>query len=217
MIIDCVSDLHGHYPELEGGDLLIICGDLTAADKIHQYIEFFEWLKKQKYTKIVYISGNHDVQAMSQFDWGGNVDYLFDSLVEFEGLKIWGTPWTPLFRGVNPLCKAFMLPEDELAAKFALIPDDIDILISHGPPKGCLDALEDYMSGIIEHVGSQSLLEAVQRVKPRVHVFGHIHEHGGKQLRYKRMGSRKPDCKMYNTSYVDERYRPKKFVTRIEL
>jgi hypothetical protein len=53
MIIDCISDLHGYLPKLEGGDLLIVCGDLTAYNKPKQYEEFFLWLKKQKYRKKV--------------------------------------------------------------------------------------------------------------------------------------------------------------------
>lgn len=34
MIIDCIADLHSHYPKLDGGDLLIVAGDLTDRDSL---------------------------------------------------------------------------------------------------------------------------------------------------------------------------------------
>ena len=160
MIIDCISDLHGHYPKLEGGDLLIVAGDWVASDRTIQYVEFFQWMSSQHYKKIVFISGNHDNQAASQFEWGNNIDYLLDWGTEFEGLKIWGSPWTRSFPHMNPACKAFTLDtESQLAAKFALIPDDVDILVTHSPPIGIMDEVADYPSGKIEHCGSEALYQ----------------------------------------------------------
>ena len=217
MDLTCISDLHGYHPLLESGDLLIVAGDLTGRDTETEYLRFREWLSQLNYTKIVLIGGNHDnfLESNPNYHFGNNVEYLCDSGTTFEGLKIWGTPWTPWFHGVNPSCKAFMLKEKQLKAKFDLIPDDIDILISHGPPKGCLDGVE--RGETIEHVGSQNLLEAVERAKPPLHIFGHIHEHGGKQMVYKWMMERKPDCRMFNCSYVDERYRPVNKPVKIEI
>ena len=60
MIVDCIGCLHGARPHLEGGDLLIVTGDLCARDEYDEYVAFFEWLKKQKYRKKIFISGNHD-------------------------------------------------------------------------------------------------------------------------------------------------------------
>ena len=60
MIIDCLADLHGHYPETEGGDLLIIAGDLTANDTLEQQLKFYIWLHRQKYKHYIFIAGNHD-------------------------------------------------------------------------------------------------------------------------------------------------------------
>lgn len=179
MIVDCISDLHGHYPTLEGGDLLIVAGDLTARHSF-QEMEGFEkdWLRfeKKKYKKTVLIAGNHDT-LLEQISWDWkDVEYLCDSVTEFEGLKIWGSPWTKRFKGMNPRAMAFTVDtEEELAKKWAKIPDDTDILITHGPPKGILDELTE--EG--HHAGSVALENAIRRIRPLLHVFGHVHECGG--------------------------------------
>lgn len=183
--ISCISDLHGSYPKLPGGDLLIIAGDLTSNDSAIAWHSFFDWLDRQQYRKIIYIGGNHD-NFLSGLDeqerkdlCEENVEYLCDSACEFEGLKIWGSPHTLWFEGINPHCMAFTGNEEYLAEKFTLIPDDTDILITHMPPFGILD----YTKRCI-HVGSKKLLGAIDAIKPRVHIFGHIHEDGGSRLYY---------------------------------
>jgi Icc-related predicted phosphoesterase len=183
MIIDCISDLHGFYPELQGGDLLIIAGDLVWHSQMKDYDEFFLWCAFQEYKKIIFISGNHDNLAMSQFDWGENIEYLLDSGTEFEGLKIWGSPWTRSFRNMNPKCKAFTKETDKELSKFwGEIPGDIDILITHSPPAGILDKIVAFENQTAD-VGSPSLrhmvLDRNRFPKLKLHVFGHIHEWGG--------------------------------------
>lgn len=213
MIIDCISDLHGHYPNLEGGDLLIVSGDLTARDISIDYGHFASWMDKQNYVKKVLIAGNHDglfskcgFESIRGVYLDINVDYLCDSGTEFEGIKIWGSPWTSWFNGVNPSCKAFMRSEGRIASKFSIIPDDIDILVTHSPPYGVFDVVNKKGPQ-----GSESLREHVmQRIKPKLHVFGHIHEWGGKVL----------DTivtKFVNASHVDENYQPVNRSVRIVL
>lgn len=222
MIIDCVADLHGHYPELEGGDLLIVAGDLTEADTHAEYLKFYAWLHRQQYKHYIFIAGNHDnliekdeVLLRSLAD----TTYLCDSGTNFNCLdigadgvkivsrrfKIWGSPWTPLSDDVDPRYTAFMLPEAELAAKFALIPDDTDILVTHGPPKGMLDLSTD-----AERCGSQSLTNKIHRLQLRAHIFGHIHEGYGKENYFipahNYIGM--CDCQFVNCSHVNERYEP---------
>ena len=119
MIIDCIADLHGHYPKLESGDLLIVAGDLTAKDCIQEYDLFFDWLALQNYKKKVYIAGNHDgLIQEGKYSTPKYCDatYLCDSGTEFEYLdigsdgvtivrkkmKIFGSPWTKEFKGMNP-------------------------------------------------------------------------------------------------------------------
>lgn len=227
MIIDCIADLHGHYPKLEGGDLLIVAGDLSAHDHGGEHFEFLMWLKDQKYIRKIFIAGNHDNQWIdyvphaSTFKHG--MEYLCDSGTEFEGLKIWGSPWTLTFPGINPHCTAFTGTEAELEAKFALIPDDTDILITHGPPYGIMDAVhrEVFCGERDEWVGSVSLLEKVFRICPKLHVFGHIHEGYGRYNHTPRGGSSEnlgiTPVTFVNCSHVNERYKPVNKPVRVVL
>lgn len=232
MKIDCISDLHGHYPKLEGGDLLIIAGDLTANDTEMVYNEFFCWLRSQNYEDIIVIAGNHDNYLMN-FKWpkdledAGEFTYLCDSGTEFEGLKIWGSPWTKSFVGMNPHCMAFTCATDEhLAEKWALIPDDIDILVTHSPPYGILDKvkigwfkLSHPSVPVYEHVGSHSLALKVGKMEtpPKLHVFGHIHESYGQEHKRwwkkpedlpKEIATDIPKTIFINASHVNENYEP---------
>lgn len=211
MIIDCISDLHGYYPKFEGGDVLIIAGDLTARDQQYEYLSLFQKLMYENYKKIFIIGGNHDNEMQRRlvaFDGNTQLVYLNDSGYEFEGLKIWGTPWTSQFPGINPNCCAFTVPfMDSLKPRWDLIPDDVDILITHSPPHGIFDQIATEYNA---SVGDVDLLKTLEdRIKPKLHVFGHIHENGGKQLVYKRPGvGTENNTIMVNASYVNERYKP---------
>src|SRR4051794_33499553 len=117
--------------------------------------------------------GNHDFIFERQPDlvpkslrW----TYLQDSSVEIDGLKIYGTPWQPWFYDW-----AFNLSEEELAKKWEMIPASTDILVCHGPPRGYGDVTQDN-----RRVGSPSLWDAIFRIRPRLCVFGHIHEGRGR-------------------------------------
>lgn len=208
MIIDLLSDLHGHYPLLDGGDLLIIAGDLTATDTPRQHLEFAVWLANQDYKHRVFIGGNHDNQLV---DWcpieldGGS--YLCNSGCEFQGLKIWGSPHTIKFEGQNPHAMAFSCDTlEEMHEKAQLIPLDTDILITHTPPWTILDkTLRN------ENAGCPHLLAKVSVVKPTLHVFGHIHEAYGKDF-----NTIHPTM-CVNASHVDRKYRPVNKPIRIEL
>jgi Icc-related predicted phosphoesterase len=224
MIIDCIADLHGHYPKLEGGDLLIVAGDLTARDDYEGYCKFNEWMigNSRKYKKCIIIAGNHDnglLPGRFNVESLPRIEYLCDSGTEFEGYRIWGTPWTKTFEGMNPKCKAFTCDtEEELAEKWALIPDNTDILITHGPPYGILDQakkfnypqtntrMDCFLNGQFEHVGSKSLDKKIGKMKdfPGVHVFGHIHEaYGQEEVTYNGKLH-----KIINCSHVNEYYEP---------
>ncbi len=180
MIIDCVSDLHGYYPKLDGGDLLIVAGDLTARDTEKQHAEFAYWLEEQKYRKKIVISGNHDelIQGVKKEyaeKMFPDAIYLEDSGTEFEGLKVWGSPWSLWFPRINPKCSAFTGNEADLYASYEKIPSDTDILITHGPACGILDETKDN-----RHVGSKGIYGWLKYVgRPLLHVCGHIHESYG--------------------------------------
>jgi Predicted phosphoesterases, related to the Icc protein len=223
MIIDCISDLHGYCPDLEGGGLLIIAGDLTGNDSYPQWNAFFNWLDEtsDKYKRICVIGGNHDnvlLLSSNRFTYlrrEEKIIYLEDSGTEFDGLKIWGSPWTKTFEGMNPHCKAFTFDnEEELAEKWALIPDDTEILITHSPPCGILDQIAFHEKDAYdEYAGSESLAKRIVELKKlRLHIFGHIHEHGGQKEMYLNN-----QIVFINASHVNENYRPVNRPIRIEL
>jgi Icc-related predicted phosphoesterase len=229
MKIDCISDLHGDLPDLEGGDLLIVAGDLTARDQLREYEAFYNWLKKQNYRMKIVVAGNHDNFLTHCISTGkaeelgisdeleGHV-YLCDSGIEFEGLKIWGAPWTPIFKGIHPKCKAFMLTEFELAGQWGLIPTDTDILITHGPPFGVMDKTSRG-----EHVGSKSLSHRLLDLKLKAHVFGHIHEGYGQEYQgYSSIDVNDPNPKPFghlsvNCSLMNQDYETVNKPVRIEI
>lgn len=200
MIIDCISDLHGFYPSLQGGDLLIIAGDLTARDTYNEYGLFNEWLCDLDYQKKIIIAGNHDgyLQAKkAQKKYFCDGSYLEDSFEEYEGLKIWGSPWTPTFYNWY-----FMKNRGPpIKEKWDLIPEDIDILVTHGPPFGILDRVRNRRGDYTDHVGCSDLLIKCGYLKNlKLHVFGHIHEgYGHKQIN---------GCHLVNASHVNEVYDP---------
>ncbi len=202
MNITCISDLHGCFPKLPGGDLLLIAGDMTGRDTPREWAQWFQWLEAQAYRKKIFIAGNHDnyllFRTLHQDTW----EYLCDSATEFEGLKIWGSPWTKTFPRMNPHCKAFTFDtEEQLAEKWALIPEDIHILMTHSPPHGYLDHIEDMFSGKILSVGSTTLAKRIEQLPNlRLHIFGHIHEGFGKV--------EKEGVTLLNISHMNENYAP---------
>jgi Icc-related predicted phosphoesterase len=214
MIIDCISDLHGCKPALHGGDLLIVAGDLTARDTLEEHLVFCDWILRQDYKKVVWISGNHDGRyaflPMKGFFLSSDkrdkshISYLCDSGTEFEGLKIWGSPWTKTFPGMNPHCKAFTFDtEKELSEKWMLIPTDTNILITHSPSFGNYDWVKNLDGSIGPSVGSPLLWMWMLSMVPnlKLHVTGHIHEAYGHSKHAN-------GIHLVNASIMDERYNP---------
>lgn len=205
MIIDCISDLHGSFPQLPGGDVLIVAGDCVwDHTSPAEELEFLSWMQYQKYGKKIFIGGNHDrwlvgVSPNNFDEW--DVAYLMDSGTEYEGLKFWGSPWTLPYGDWF-----FMATDDELEAVFNKIPSETDILITHSPPYGILDKNFTH-----QHCGSQALLAKIEQIRPKYHVFGHIHEaHGQKTPK----GS---PTTFINCSHMDQFYMGKNQATRIVL
>jgi Icc-related predicted phosphoesterase len=220
MRIDCISDVHGQYPKMKGGDILIVAGDLTARHTALEYSVFNDWIGLQDYKKKIVIAGNHDpLMQNGLFLVRHHYEYLQDFGTEYKGLKIWGSPWTRRFEGVNPDCAAFMLDtEEELAKKWALIPDDTDILVTHSPPFGIRDKVQSiWKCG--ERVGSMTLLQRVGDIKPKLHVFGHIHGGYGKEVRAgtDRPGTNTGEIIFVNAAHMNESYEPLNNPIRIHL
>ncbi|CAL4087678.1 unnamed protein product, partial [Meganyctiphanes norvegica] len=176
----CISDNHNRRPmkDLPPGDVLLHAGDFTSKGTLNEAKLFNEWLGTLHFQYKVVIPGNHDLFCDARFtkrvgshdphEVLSNAIYLQDSSVTIMGIKIYGAPWQPVhFRNAFTLERGKPLQE-----KWSLIPEDTTILITHGPPYGHGDKVR---SG--DHVGCFDLILTVQnKVKPKYHVFGHIHE-----------------------------------------
>lgn len=176
-----ISDTHNHHAavKLPAGDVLVHAGDVSGMGRPAEIESFARWFAAQPFPHKVVIAGNHDwlferepaaARGILAKHCPGAV-YLEDEGVEIRGLRFWGSPWQPEF------CNwAFnLVRREDLAAKWALIPAGVDVLVTHGPPRGILDRT---FGG--DDAGCDALAEAVAgRVKPRLHVFGHIHEANG--------------------------------------
>ena len=183
MKIVAMSDMHGQLPaRVPACDLLLLAGDVTPVenhgiDFQASWLdrEFRDWLNAQSARKIVGIAGNHDFifeQAPGLVPRDLPWTYLQDSGIVWEGLRIWGTPWQPIF-----FDWAFNGDPERLRRQWSLIPDDTDILIVHGPPLGYGDGVRE--RGWVRRAGCPHLLERIQKIGPKLVVFGHIHEGRG--------------------------------------
>lgn len=157
---------------LKEGDLLIHAGDVLNYSRNHnrtlgEYYDFLEWFFAQPFKHKILVPGNHDLLLESEFAeeiradiTKAGVHFLNDRGVELEGLHFYGSPYTDLNM-------AFSAQGAKLQEKFAKIPADLDVLITHAAPKHILDGKD---------LGSRELLDRIKEVRPRVHIFGHIHE-----------------------------------------
>ncbi len=169
MRIVFISDTHGHFPKLPEGDLLVHAGDATMMGTKEQVDEFYEWLRSLTGFKyIIFTPGNHDFLLQGE-SIIRRYTFINDGVV-INGVKFWASPYSTLFGSW-----AFMKSDEDLAEVWKQIPDDIDVLITHGPPR--LGVMDKTVGGVTP--GSSSLLDRVREVKPKIHVFGHIHEAAG--------------------------------------
>jgi predicted phosphohydrolase len=172
LTIVCISDTHELHRELDvpDGDILIHAGDFTMFSKrAAAILDFNDWLGKLPHRWKILIPGNHEFfleSDLSRRRLISNATVLINEGIEIAGLKIWGSPVTPLYGGAFGLSS----PTDRVRL-YAKIPDGLDILVTHGPPSGILDR----SPGALHHAGCPQLLEAVTRLKPKLHVFGHVH------------------------------------------
>jgi Icc-related predicted phosphoesterase len=175
--IVALSDTHSRVPEsgVPDGDVLVHAGDLTKRGSLEEIAAAGAWLRSLPHPRKVIIAGNHDFgferePRAARAALGTGLDYLEDSGLVIDAVAFWGSPWQPWFYDW-----AFNLPRGEkLAEKWALIPPDTRVLVTHGPLYGILDRTE---AG--EQAGCSDLAERVRQLRPAVHVFGHIHEGAG--------------------------------------
>jgi Icc-related predicted phosphoesterase len=143
----------------------------------HEVKNFMKWYSKlNQFQYKIIIAGNHDMLFEKEGLYArslipDNVIYLEDSGVEINGINFYGTPVTKPYGNW-----AFNRPEEKLEKYWNAIPDDTDVLITHSPPF----MIGDYIPHNKRHGGSPSLYkEIVERIKPKIHCFGHIHQGSG--------------------------------------
>lgn len=200
MRIVCISDTHTFESEIviPDGDVLIHAGDATITGTPFEVSQFALWLKRQPHKYKIFIAGNHDwlfekdrQAAQSAIESAGAI-YLQDKLVTLDGVRFYGSPWQPRFGDW-----AFNVNRGRaIRQKWDLI-EPCDVLITHGPPWGVLDTVLPNS----KHLGCEELGEAVGRIRPGTHVFGHIH--GGYGEYVARNGTR-----FINASICNESYQP---------
>lgn len=184
MKIWAISDTHGTHRKLlvpPDIDMIIHSGDFTNwRDTVKNSIEaydFLEWLMVLNVKYKILVAGNHDTSLYSGLVKMKNypeIIYLDHKLVEIEGIKIFGSPYTPSF-GVG---WAFNKDRGKIDKYWQQIPEGADIVVTHGPPQRILDLAVDY-EGVLEYCGCRSLARHIDRVKPKVSIFGHIHNGDG--------------------------------------
>lgn len=153
-----ISDTHNRHQrltDLPAADVIVHCGDFTEQGTEEEVLDFLNWFIKLPFAHKIFITGNHDLclwDADGIEDLPDNVHFLQDCGYEIDGVKFFGLAYNH---------------------SESLIPDDVDILITHEPPVMILDE----SAGI--HWGNAPLRNRVFEVKPDYHLFGHVHESSG--------------------------------------
>ncbi|MGQ0541098.1 MAG: metallophosphoesterase [Blastocatellia bacterium] len=203
--IVCLSDTHNCNSQIAvpDGDILIHSGDATITGTVEEIKLFNKWFSNLPHKRKIFVAGNHDWLFERNNDFArtllnGEIIYLQDSPTEIDGLKIYGSPWQPRFYDW-----AFNLMRgEELSRKWKLIPNDTNILITHGPPNGILDEVP--RSWGIDYTGCEELRKRIEEIavfgKLKLHLFGHIHCGYGVHDEF--------GVKFINASNCDEAYKP---------
>lgn len=177
--IAAISDTHGKHREIvvPECDILIHAGDISNFDRREHYVDFFKWLDERPATHKVLLAGNHD-QYFAEHSghnefllWYPGIHYLESSGVELMGLKLWGSAAQPDVLRLHGKPMAFCYSRERRGAEWNKAPDGTDILVSHCPP---LNILDKNMEGIT--AGCDIVMDTIRRIKPKLTLFGHIHE-----------------------------------------
>ena len=192
MRIVAFADTHQFHDELvvPTGDAVVCVGDVCRGGEREELDCFLGWFVALPHAHKLFVAGNHDRCLETELDdvrqrFPG-VRFLQDEGVDVGGVSFWGSPWTPTYNDW-----AFMLPRGErLAERWSLIPDGVDVLVTHGPPRGILDDVSAYRTGADgaglgddeRFAGCADLRARVRVVRPRVHLFGHIHSQPGDRV-----------------------------------
>lgn len=166
-----ISDTHGSHGELElkGGDILIHCGDYTASDSYNEMYDFFEWLNSFKYDNVIFVPGNHDRVFETDMHVVNRLKLQYPKMTVLNhkytvinGIQFFGTPIQPIFNNW-----AFNIEDKRREEKYKNI-HSVDIFITHCPP----------YNKLCDGIGDKVLLDVINRVKPKLSIFGHKHKQG---------------------------------------
>ena len=182
--IVCISDTHNHVFPLPEGDILLHSGDFSFTGNANELVKFDRWMEETDIEHKILVPGNHElsfeekpelaVSVMENVTVLGHLPEFDGQSIEIMGLKIWGEPRQPWFYDW-----AFNVPRGPEADKiWEAVPDDIDIVVTHGPPYGMGDRT---VRG--ENVGCTAQKRMIDRVQPKLVVCGHIHSGYGKYVR----------------------------------
>jgi predicted phosphohydrolase len=190
-----MSDTHNRHGSLSvpEGDVLVHTGDFTNHGTLAEVADFARWFGSLPHPVKVIVPGNHDMIMDRQYydaywaDWSHvkessdeafeafaqrGVHVLIDSMIEIRGVRVYGSPHVPTYA---PWLTAFNVTPDRIAELWRRIPTNVDVLLTHTPPAGRLDR---EMFG--KPVGCTALhAELSGRVRPKFHVFGHVHTDTG--------------------------------------
>ncbi len=188
MRIVAFADTHQFHDELvvPDGDVVVCAGDVCRGGERLELEIFLGWFEKLPHKHKVFVAGNHDGCLEGEYvDIVAahiDVEFLEDRGVVIDGVSFYGAPWTPRFHD-------WFFMKDRgpaLAERWALIPDRVDVLVTHGPPQGVLDDISRYRASAVllddeddKHAGCHDLGVRVDTVRPKVHLFGHIHSQRG--------------------------------------
>lgn len=193
----CLSDTHGQHDKIPTSslsecDIVLFAGDCSEFGSPDHVSSFKKWLHSLPGQKVM-IAGNQDLTfensrltefsilrpnlrsteaAESKASFLSDLDgvtYLEESSTVVHGIKIFGSPYTPEFFNL-----AFQIRLWDAKKRWSAIPDDADIVLTHGPPRGICDTTSTGFS-----CGCPELKSAVDRIQPSLCVFGHIHEAHG--------------------------------------
>lgn len=184
-----ISDTHQFHQQMpinrfEGIDIVIHSGDCSNVyNPVLNSIEvtgFIAWYRTVPVKYKIYVAGNHDTSierrmiTHKNFEEAGII-YLENEDITIDGIKFYGSPYTPTFGNW-----AFMKAREKINRVWEAIPDDTDVLIVHGPPKGVRDLSYD-REGNLEFCGCSALMKRCWALKDtlKLVVFGHIHNMDG--------------------------------------
>jgi Icc-related predicted phosphoesterase len=172
-----LSDTHMLHRRLDvpAGDILVHSGDFVDGGSLDEYTDVFSWLDSMPHKHKLLVAGNHDslfqlFAKMIRKRLPKSITYLEDSGATIDGLKFWGSPWTLGYPWMAFTYRAIEGGE----TRWTSVPDDINVLVTHGPPHGILD--RDYEG---QRIGDALLYKRVKTIRPKLHLFGHVHDQNG--------------------------------------